>query len=172
MKLDSTDFELMDVPVRFEQDAAVLDARRRQLQGAVHPDRYANEDPAARRVAMQWAMRVNEAYTRLSDPLARAAYLCELNGVRVQAEDNTSMPLAFLQQQMQWRDTLDDASDGATVGVLADDVASHRAQALHRLAALLDGTHDFVAAAEQLRALMFLDRLTEDIDRRLATTNV
>ena len=72
MKLDSDDFELFDLPRRFEQDRAVLDARWRALQAEVHPDRFAAEGAAARRVAMQWAVRVNEAYQRLKDPLKRA----------------------------------------------------------------------------------------------------
>jgi molecular chaperone HscB len=44
------------------------------------------------RSAMQWAVRVNEAYQRLKDPLRRAAYLCELRGVPIDAENNTAMP--------------------------------------------------------------------------------
>ncbi|WP_163768973.1 Fe-S protein assembly co-chaperone HscB, partial [Providencia stuartii] len=75
----------------------------------VHPDRFASEGAAAQRVAMQWAMRVNEGYQRLKDPLKRAAYLCELRGAPVQAENNTAMPPAFLMQQMAWREALDDA---------------------------------------------------------------
>jgi len=80
MKLDSDDFELFGVPRRFEQDRAVLDARWLALQAEVHPDKFAADGTASQRVAMQWAVRVNEAYQRLKNPLKRAAYLCELNG--------------------------------------------------------------------------------------------
>src|SRR5213083_3454247 len=100
MKLDSDDFELFDLPRRFEQDRAVLDERWRALQAEVHPDRFAAEGQAAQRVAMQWAVRVNEAYQRLKDPLKRAAYLCELAGTPIGAEDNTAMPVDFLERQM------------------------------------------------------------------------
>ena len=75
MKLDSDDFELFGVPRRFAQERAQLDTRWRALQAEVHPDRFAVEGQAAQRVAMQWAVRVNEAYQRLKDPLKRAAYL-------------------------------------------------------------------------------------------------
>jgi molecular chaperone HscB len=37
----------------------------------VHPDRFAAQGAAAQRVAMQWSVRVNEAYQRLKDPLQR-----------------------------------------------------------------------------------------------------
>ena len=78
----------------------MLDARWKDLQREAHPDRFAAQGPAAQRVAMQWSVRINEAYQRLRDPLKRAAYLCELHGAPIRAEDNTAMPAAFLMQQM------------------------------------------------------------------------
>ena len=72
------DFALFGLPRRFALDRGELDARRRALQAEVHPDRFAGADGAARRAAMQSAVRVNEAHARLADPLKRAAYLCEL----------------------------------------------------------------------------------------------
>ena len=106
LSIQATDFALFGLPERFALDAAQLDAKWKTLQGAAHPDRFATETAAAQRVAMQWAIRINEAYRRLKDPLARAAYLCALHGADVEAESNTAMPAAFLMQQMDWRDAL------------------------------------------------------------------
>jgi molecular chaperone HscB len=167
MKLDDNDFELFGVAPRFAQDRAALDARWRALQAEVHPDRFAADGAAAQRVAVQWAVRVNEAYQRLKDPLKRAAYLCELAGQRIDAENNTAMPGAFLMQQMEWRESLDDARTLEQVEALADEVAAHRESALERLQQLLDDQRDAAAAAQQVRALMFVERFAEDVDRRL-----
>jgi len=167
MKLDSDDFELFGVPRRFEQDRAVLDARWRALQAEVHPDRFAADGAAAQRVAMQWAVRVNEAYQRLKDPLKRAAYLCALSGAPVDTENNTAMPVSFLMQQMEWREALDDAKSVEEVEALADEVAERRNAALADLRTTFDERHDTEAAAEQVRALMFVERFAEDIDQRL-----
>jgi molecular chaperone HscB len=167
MKLTSDDFELFGIERRFEQDRTQLDARWRALQAEVHPDRFASEGAAAQRVAVQWAVRVNEAHGRLKDPLKRAAYLCELGGVPVAAEDNTAMPAAFLMQQLEWREALDAAQDAAGVAVLADQVAARRSAALDELKTTLDVRSDLVAAAQQVRALMFVERFAEDVDRRL-----
>src|SRR4030095_13534047 len=93
------------------------------LQGEVHPDRFATEGAAAQRVAMQWAVRVNEAYRRLKDPLARATYLCELAGHRLDPHDNSAMPAAFLVRQMEWHETLADASSADAVKTLEADVS-------------------------------------------------
>ena len=167
MNLHSTDFELFDIEPRFALDRAALDVRWRALQGEVHPDKFAAQGAAAQRVAMQWAVRVNEAYQRLKDPVKRAAYLCELNGAPIEAESNTAMPTAFLIQQMEWREALDEAAAVEQVEVLADEVSAHRDASLAQLQSALDERHDHVAAAQQVRALMFSERFAHDIDQRL-----
>ena len=167
MNLSSDDFELFGLPRRFAQDRAALDARWRALQAEVHPDRFAAEGAAAQRVAVQYAVRVNEAYQRLKDPLKRAAVLCELAGQPIEAEDNTAMPPAFLMQQMEWREALDDAAGEADVQALADEVAAARRAALAAIERALDEQHDAAAAAQQVRGLMFVERFAADIDRRL-----
>jgi len=167
MKLDSDDFELFGIERRFAVDRAALDDRWRALQGEVHPDRFASEGAAAQRVAMQWAVRVNEAYQRLKDPIKRGAYLCELHGAPIEAESNTAMPTGFLMQQLEWRQGLDEARSLAEVEAIAQNVRKHRSAALDRLQQTLDIVGDFPAAAQQVRALMFVERFADDIDRRL-----
>jgi molecular chaperone HscB len=167
MNIASTDFELFDIAPRFALDRAALDARWRALQAEVHPDRFVAEGAAAQRAAMQWAVRVNEAYQRLKDPIKRAAYLCELHGAAIQAENNTAMPTDFLMQQMAWREALDDARDVDDVDALLQQVTDHRRTALTQLEQTLDQDRDFAAAAQQVRALMFVERFAHDIDARL-----
>jgi molecular chaperone HscB len=167
MKLTDHDFDLFGLPMRFAQDRVALDARWKALQTEVHPDRFASEGGTAQRVAMQWAIRVNEAYQRLKDPLKRAAYLCELHGAPIGAENNTAMPGAFLMQQMEWREALDEARTLDAVEALADDVAAHERRLQQQLATLIDERQDWPAAAGQVRALMFVARFAADVDRRL-----
>jgi molecular chaperone HscB len=167
MNLADDDFTLFGLPAQHALAVADLDARRRDLQAQVHPDRFASEGAAAQRVAMQWAVRVNEAYGRLKDPLKRGAYLCELRGVKVDAERNTAMPAAFLMQQMQWREALDDADGPTAVQALADEVTRDEAAMLAHLTDLLDQQKDTPAAAAQVRALMFVARFQHDLERRL-----
>jgi len=167
MNLSADDFELFGLPRRFALDRGELESRRRALQAEVHPDRFAGADAASKRAAMQSAVRVNEAYARLGDPLRRAAYLCELAGTPVRAEDNTAMPLEFLRQQMAWRESLDDAGSREEVDAVARDVANERRLAYGRLAGALDERRDYGAAVEQVRALMFIERFAADVDDRL-----
>jgi len=166
MNLQSDDFELFDLPRRFAQERSAIDSRWKDLQREVHPDRFASEGAAAQRVAMQWSVRINEAYQRLKDPQRRAAYLCELHGMPIRAEDNTAMPAAFLMQQMQWREALEDAKTLAEIDTLERTVQQAQKAALERCATLIDTEQDFAGAAQQVRALMFIARFAQDVEQR------
>ena len=167
MKLTDDDFTLFGLAPRHALDRAALDQRWRELQGEVHPDRFAAEGAAAQRVAMQWAVRVNEAYQRLKDPLRRAAYLCELRGMPVDAERNTAMPGAFLMQQMNWREALDDARDASAAERIDDEVELAEKTLLADAARKLDVDNDPAGAAADVRALMFVQRFREAVQHRL-----
>jgi len=167
MNLQSTDFELFGVPQRFAQDRAALDARWKDLQREAHPDKFAAQGPAAQRVAMQWSVRINEAYQRLKDPLRRASYLCELNGAPIDAEKNTAMPHDFLVQQMQWREALDEAETAEDFEEIASQAMSSGREKLAKIAQLLDVDRDFPAAARQVRSLMFIERFASEVDARI-----
>ena len=171
MNLQSSDFELFGIPARFAQDRAALDLRWKELQREVHPARFTQHGAAAQRVAMQWSVRINEAYQRLKDPLKRAAYLCELNGARVDAESNTAMPADFLMQQMAWRESLDEAVGRADLDQINAEVAIARREALQKCEQLIDVEHNYVQAVQQVRGLMFIERFTRDVEDRLDATD-
>ena len=166
MNLNDTDFELFDVPPTFAQDRDAIDARWKALQREAHPDRFAAQGAAAQRIAMQWSVRINEAYQRLKNPVKRATYLCELHGEPLNAEDNTAMPGDFLMQQMHWRESLDEVADEAGVERLRTEVDTARTRALASLDWLIDEKGDYAAAAQQVRALMFIERFAHDIEMK------
>jgi molecular chaperone HscB len=168
MNLQSTDFDLFGLPAQFAQDAARIDARWKALQGQVHPDRFAAQGPAAQRVAMQWSARINEAHRCLKDPLRRAACLCELHGAPIEAERNTAMPAEFLMQQMELREALEAAASAESLDRLDRQTLSLRRDLLSTIERQIDAEADWSAAAQSVRALMFLDKLADEIDRQRA----
>ena len=168
MNLHDDDFTLFGVPQQFAQQPETLASRWRALQAEVHPDRFAAQGTAAQRVAMQWAVRVNEAYQRLKSPLKRATYLCELQGAAVDGNSNTAMPAAFLMQQMAWREALDEAQGLAALEQLDAEVQLEETRRFQALADLLDKDRDAQEAATEVRALMFVARLRDDLSQRLA----
>jgi molecular chaperone HscB len=167
VNLTDNDFVLFGLPERFALDRADLDARWRKLQASAHPDKFAADGAAAQRVAMQWSVRINEAYRRLREPLTRAAYLCELRGAPIEAHSNTAMPADFLMQQMAWREALDDAADEDELVRLETEVQDTE-RALHaQLGRLLDDDQAPAVAAERVRALMFIAKFRADVSRRM-----
>ena len=158
-------FELFHLPQQFAVDVKALDQAYRDVQNQVHPDKFARSPDAEKRVAMQWATRANEAYQTLKSPQKRAQYLCELNGVDLQTESNTAMPVSFLMQQMEWREELGDAragKDAEALDALDRQLRGERKALLAQVAAQLDAA-DYVNAAQSVRALMFLDKFGEEV---------
>src|SRR6266700_1784834 len=111
MNRNQNHFELFGLPARFEVDLSQLDTRYRELQRDVHPDRFAAAPDAERRVSMQRATRVNEAYQTLKSPLKRAVYILQLRGVDPKLETNTAMPSEFLMEQISWRERIEAGSE-------------------------------------------------------------
>ena len=146
-------------------DLAALEARYRELQREVHPDRFAAASPAEQRVSMQLATRVNEAYQTLKSPLKRAEYLLELQGVDPELETNTAMPPEFLAEQMERRERLEAtvaAGDGKGLIALSSDLGPELDALLARIERELEA-RDWNNAALTLRQLKFLEKLGEEI---------
>jgi molecular chaperone HscB len=167
--LKDSHFDLFDLPAQFALDTATLDHAYRTVQAQVHPDRFAAAGDAQKRIAMQWATRTNEAYQTLRDPLRRARYLLSLRGIDVDAENNTAMEPAFLMQQMEWRESIEDAAAAKNVDALDALLAELRDEERMRfdkLGALLDSGAN-QAAGEAVRQLMFIERVASEIGAQI-----
>ena len=160
-------FALFNLPEQFALDIGLLDRAYREVQNKVHPDKFVSAPDAEKRVAMQWATRANEAYKTLKNPFLRAAYLCELHAVDLQVESNTTMPAAFLMQQMEWREALDEARDTHDVSALEkldEELRNAKRSQLEKIAVLLDSAQ-YPAAGDGVRQLMFLEKFGEEVGR-------
>jgi len=163
-------FSLFGLPRAQGVDVDRLDVLYRDIQARVHPDKHAHLSDGEKRMAMQWATQVNEAWQTLRDPLRRARYLLQLAGHDVGLESNTAMPAEFLMAQMELREQVAEAKEAADIDVLD---ALHRrlrkeiAGEHVRLEAALDaGEH--AAAGALVRQLMFQEKLVQEIDDALA----
>jgi molecular chaperone HscB len=166
VNLQANDFELFGLTQKFSQDRSAIDARWKELQREAHPDKFAAQGAAAQRIAMQWSVRINEAYQRLKDPLKRAAYLCELNGAPVNAENNTAMPAKFLMQQIEWREALDEAKTTEDIDEIALQTNEYRCEQLLKIEQAIDVENNFKLAVEHVRALMFVERFAQEVETR------
>ena len=163
-------FALFGLPRRYAVDRGALEHLFRDLQARVHPDKHAHLGEVERRVAMQWATQVNEAYQTLRDPVKRARYLLHLAGHDPEIETNTAMPAAFLMEQMELREAVAESREGGNADHLYDlhGRLGQEMKAQHeRLRDAIDGRRDFADAAQTVRQLMFQEKLLHDIDAAL-----
>ncbi len=159
-------FELFGLPARFRFDPALLDRAYRALQSEVHPDRHATATEAEQRLALQSSARVNEAYRALKDPAARAQYLLSLHGIDAFAENETALPVDFLERQLDRREAAAvalAARDAHALAALLVEVRADSAAVEQRIAVLLDGDGAWDAARVHVREFRFLAKLTADI---------
>ena len=160
-------FDLFGLAPAYALETDALERSYREIQSRVHPDRFAHAGDAERRASLQWTTRVNEAYRVLKDPVQRARHLLELQGVDVAFETNTAMPPDFLMQQMELRESLEEAAakkDSSRLDLLRKNLGKSRLSLQQEIAETIDAKKDYAAAAGLVRKLQFLDRLDEEID--------
>ena len=166
MDFTQNHFELFSLPQSYALDRDKLDSAYRELQNTVHPDRFAAKPEAEQRVAMQWATQANEAYQTLKHPVNRGVYLLHLQGIDALDANNTKMAPAFLMQQMEWREAIEEARAGnnmAALDGLTDELRITHRRIETQLADLIDTAHDFAAASEAVRQLRFMDKLIAEV---------
>ena len=163
-------FQLFGLPLRYAVDDAALEQTWRTLAARVHPDRYATASAVERRVAMEWASNINEAYRILKSPLNRARYLCELSGCDIQAESNTSVDSEFLMLQIMLREQLDEAREQGRpdlLEALAGEICQARETMMREMAQLIDEQHNFEQASKKVREWMFVEKLSQEVQASL-----
>ena len=172
MDFNADHFALFQQPRAFRLDVSLLDKRYLDVQARVHPDRFAHAGEAERRLSLQWATCVNEAYQTLKKPMARAKYLLMLAGHDLDDELNTAMPADFFMEQMEWREALAEARVAGNLSELEDmhrRIRQRMEASYVDIAVLLDDERNYSEAADRVRRLMFLEKLLSDIDEAIAS---
>lgn len=168
-------FSLLDLPREFALELHDLERRFRDLSRRLHPDRFARAEPRERRLSLERATRLNDAYRALRDWRHRAAYLLKLAGTDVFAEGRTFADPDFLEEQLEWREQL----AVATADGDADRLSAIAADARARLEALeADVARRFaderwysdlnVDIARRLSRARYYDNIVADAERASA----
>jgi molecular chaperone HscB len=161
-------FELFGLPQQFRVDDAALMAAYRALQSELHPDRFAQSDDQARRLAVQGASHVNEAYATLKDDGRRARYLLSLKGTVVDEEKESAHDPQFLLDQMELREALEEVDQAAdplaALDALSRDIEMRYTQMLAAFEVAFE-SNNLEAARQEVLKLRFFDRLREEVAR-------
>ena len=175
MDFNADHYALFELPRTFRLESSVLDKRYREILALVHPDKFAHASDTERRLSMQWATRINEAYLTLKKPLMRGRYLLQLVGQPIDDDKNTVMPPEFLMEQMEWREAVAEARqacDQEELEKLRRRVKVRQSERYEQLAEAIDDRRDYAYAAERVCRLMFLEKLLAEIDDALAELDV
>jgi molecular chaperone HscB len=163
-------FELFGLPVSFDVDADDLTLRYRELQRCVHPDKFANASDQERRLSLQMTALVNEAFQTLKDPVRRGRYLLDLRGVDMGEETDTAMDPAFLMEQMELRENLDEIrqadNPGKQLAELANQIDQRMLEKIVQLRGALnqDSSKETSRARNLVREMQFLQKMHHEID--------
>ena len=164
--LNSNFYELFELPVQFDIDSDALATRFRSLQQTLHPDRHASASAAEKRWSMQAASVVNDGYQTLKAPLRRAVYLLSLNGISTDEETDTRMSPMFLMEQMELRESLEEAPNQADPGEALDAIRIQLKGSVSEAMAEFDAASvksDWAAGRETVRQWQFLDKLSREV---------
>lgn len=123
--LNQTYFELFGLNPVFEIDSSRLHAEQQRLQATYHPDRYVSASKHDKRVSVQVASWVNQAYETLRDPVKRSRYLLEINGADIPDDSTTTADTVFLMEQIELREQVESCRHGED-GLLRSDVVGAR----------------------------------------------
>jgi len=97
-------FARLGLPAALDLEPVTLDRVYFAAQRQWHPDRFVARPPEERARASSEAAGLNDAYRILKDPLSRAFYLAELNGVELPGDGKTIDDPDLLMEAMETRE--------------------------------------------------------------------
>lgn len=161
---DISVFKLLGLPEQFGVSEALVEQAWKRAIALVHPDRFANRSAAERRVAEQWASRINDAKAVILDPVQRAGVLLSAQGVGLDSETDTRMDPQFLMQQFAWRERAQEAQgDTVATEALRAEIDAECGRLMKLLEQAIDTDRNWIGARESARRLLFLQKLSSDI---------
>lgn len=164
-------FTLFDLPLAFELNTNELAIKYRDMQRAVHPDKFAGSSEQEVLIAVQKTAQINDAYQTLKDPLRRAEYLLSMQGLNLNGETSTVKDMQFLMQQMEWREQLQDIRHSEQpeqlIAQLKATFSSYEESVYTVLIPLLakSDVNTLEQAADLIRKLKFMAKLQDELIR-------
>ena len=168
MKLTSDFFEIFAIPVAWQVDSSQLQSRYLKLQQEFHPDRFASHSDTEKRLAVQTASLINQAYDTLTSPLKRAQYLLELQQIDASQDSHITSDGAFLMEQIELREALSEVRDSAdpfaALETLRTGVENSYAEQQNQFQAQYQAS-DFDHAFNTVAKMQFSAKLLDEIEQ-------
>ncbi|KAG8987260.1 hypothetical protein FRB90_003496 [Tulasnella sp. 427] len=119
-----------------------------------------------RLLAERLSSRVNDAYKTLQEPIPRAQYLLELQGLGIQEEEPPLEDLEALSEVMETMEEIDASSDLKTLESLKSHNDARMNETIGELEAAFETPNYGKAKAELIR-LIYWDRIDRGIKKKV-----
>jgi molecular chaperone HscB len=166
LDLKQSYFELFGLDLNFEIDLDYLNSTQQRLQAVFHPDRFVNGSDQEKRLSVQQASWINEAFETLSNPVKRARYMLELSGLELNDESETTSDINFLMEQIAIREEIDECRSDADPLSCCDHISKKlRSRAAKFGSEFIDNFNrdQLDAARLSSRKMQFVQRIQEQL---------
>lgn len=138
---EQTYFAMFSLPRKLNIDTAALERDFYKLSRRLHPDLYARKSAEEQAWSLRQSSLLNDAYRTLKEPVARTAYLLNLEGMRIEDENSETrdlqtkqnrVPVDLLEEVFELNMQLEEMRANLKMGeddpALRDDLERARAQ--------------------------------------------
>ncbi|GAB6018966.1 hypothetical protein CHUAL_000606 [Chamberlinius hualienensis] len=155
-------YKLFGVSQRFSLDVTQLTERFRQLQSAVHPDKFSGKSQIEQDYSNACSSLLNSAYKTLINPIDRGNYLLKLEQQATVNETDVSVNTEFLVDIMELNETLADNPTVEELEIIHCDNKQMIATLTGQLTESFNGK-DWSAVKELLIKLKYYNNIEEKI---------
>jgi len=151
-------FEIFAISPNFEIDLDQLEQKYFAFQKQFHPDSASVAD-------IEQSIAINQAYKILSNPIARASYILQLNGIDIEDDSQAPKPdLATLHEILELQEMVAEISSNDAKN-LAKNLQQKIKSLLQEVATSLENKA-FATAAQILIKAKYFDKTLRDLKNK------
>jgi molecular chaperone HscB len=145
-------FELFNIPISLQVDAAVVKAKFYELSRKYHPDFFSQATEAEQEEALEKSSLLNKAFKVFSNKEETLKYVLQLKGL-LEDEEKYKLSPDFLMEMMELNEALMDAkmdSDEAAVANIKSQISSLENELYENIKSIIEHFKDGVSTQEAL----------------------
>lgn len=145
-------FELFNIPISLQVDAAVVKAKFYELSRKYHPDFFSQATEAEQEEALEKSSLVNKAFKVFSNKEETLKYVLQLKDL-LEDEEKYKLSPDFLMEMMELNEALMDAkmdSDEAAVANIKSQISSLENELYENIKSIIEHFKDGVSTQEAL----------------------
>lgn len=147
-----TYFELFNIPVSLQVDAAVVKAKFYELSRKFHPDFFSQATEAEQEEALEKSSLLNKAFKVFTNKDETLKYVLQLKGL-LEDEEKYNLSPAFLMEMMDLNEALMDAkmeNNEAAIANIKSQISNLEIQLYENIKSVIEHFKDGVSTQEEL----------------------